>query len=386
MAQVADRRWRKNKQTGKRESTGYDGPSPWLARWRDPEGNQRSQGFARKVDAEQHIVAVSHRMFAGEYVDPHAGKITVKQWCEKWRSVQVHRPSTIAQVESYFRIHVYPTLGERQLRSVLPSDVQAWVTGRSTVLAPGSVELVYRHFSAAMKAAEQDRLIARTPCQGIKLPKKTKTEIVPPTVEQVEAIAGAIQDRYRAAVVVAAGAGLRLGEVFGLQVDRLDFMRRTIRVDQQLLTPGSGPAVLGLPKTDSSIRTVPIADVVVQELSEHVRKFPPVDGFIFTTELDRPVRRSTFQDAWARGTKAAETSTVRFHDLRHHYASALISAGCSVKVVQKALGHSSATETLETYSHLWPDDEDRTRDAIQAVWTGSSCARNVRDGDLALEG
>lgn len=386
MAQVVDRRWRKNKQTGKRESTGYSGPSPWLARWRDPEGNQRSQGFARKVDAEQHLISVSHRMLSGEYVDPNAGKVTVEQWCEQWRSVQVHRPSTVAQVESYFRLHVYPVLGDRQLRSVLPSDVQAWVTGRSSVLAPGSVELVYRHFSAAMKAAEQDRLIARTPCQGIRLPKKTKKEIVPPTVEEVEAIAGAIQGRYRAAVVVAAGAGLRLGEVFGLQVDRVDFMRRTIRVDQQLLTLGNGPAVLGPTKTDSSVRTVPIADVVVQELAEHVRRFPPVDGFVFTTELDRPVRRSTFQDAWRRGIKAAGTPSVRFHDLRHHYASALIAAGCSVKVVQKALGHASATETLETYAHLWPEDEDRTRDAIQAVWTGTGCARNVRDEGFTSEG
>ena len=275
MAQVIDRRWRKNKATGEKERSSYSGPTPWQARWRDPDGNQRAQSFARKVDAEQHLVSVSHRMLAGEYVDPNAGKITVKQWCEQWRSVQVHRPSTVVQVETYFRRHVYPTLGHRQLRTVLPSDVQAWATGRSAVLAPGSVELVYRHFAAAMKAAEQDRLISRTPCQGIRLPKKAKKEIVPPTVEDVEAIAGAIQDRYRAAVVVAAGAGLRLGEVFGLQVDRVDFMRRTIRVDQQLLTPGSGPAELGPTKTDSSIRTVPIADVVVQELAEHVRKFPP---------------------------------------------------------------------------------------------------------------
>jgi integrase len=388
MAHVLDRRWRRNSTTGEREATGYDGPSPWLARWRDPDGAQRSKGFARRADAEQHLVAVQHRIMAGEYVDPNAGKVTVREWCERWRSMQVHRPSTAAQVEGYFRLHLYPTLGDRQLRSVLPSDVQAWVAGRSKTLAPGSVELVYRHFAAAMKAAEGDRVIARSPCQSISLPKKVRAEVVPPTVEQVEAIADAVQDRYRAAVVVAAGAGLRLGEVFGLQVDRVDFIRRSIRVDQQLLTPGNGPAVLGPPKTASSVRSVPIADVVVHELAEHLRRFPPVDGFVFTTELDRPVRRSTFQCAWARGVKAASTPGVRFHDLRHHYASALIAAGCSVKAVQAALGHASATETLETYAHLWPADEDRTRDAIQALWAGADvremCA--VADSDGAVEG
>ncbi len=96
---------------------------------------------------------------------------------------------------------------------------------------------------------------------------------------------------------------------------------------------------------------------------------------MFTTELDQPVRRSTFQSAWRRATKAVDLERVRFHDLRHHY----ISAGCSVKAVQKALGHASATETLETYVHLWPDDEDRTCDAIQGVWTGSLCALDARD-------
>lgn len=351
----------------------------WRARWRDPEGMSRAQMFDRKADAEQWLNSVEHRKRQGDYIDPNAGRVTVKEWLEAWRKNQVHRPSTQAQVESYFRLHVYDQLGRRELRSLRPSDVQAWVTGRSTVLKPGSVELVYRHFAAAMRAAEDDRLIARTPCQRIRLPRKAKVEVVPPTVDQVEALAEGIQDRYRAAVVLAAGAGLRLGEVFGVQLDRIDFLRRSLVVDQQLLTPGSGPAELAPPKTSSSVRTVPLADVVVAELSEHVRKFPPVDGFVFTTELDRPVRRSTFHSAWARATKVAGAEGIRFHDLRHFYASALIASGCSVKAVQAALGHASATETLETYSHLWPDDEDRTRAAIQSVLVPRR-AQNVHEG------
>jgi integrase len=58
---------------------------------------------------------------------------------------------------------------------------------------------------------------------------------------------------------------------------------------------------------------------------------------------------------------------VTFHDLRHDYASLLIRHGESVKVVQKRLGHESAVETLDTYSHLWPDSEDRTREAVDEV-------------------
>ena len=60
----------------------------------------------------------------------------------------------------------------------------------------------------------------------------------------------------------------------------------------------------------------------------------------------------------------------RFHDLRHTYASALIASGCSVKVVQAHLGHKSAAMTLDIYSHLWPQDDDRARAAVQSFFSG----------------
>jgi integrase len=68
-----------------------------------------------------------------------------------------------------------------------------------------------------------------------------------------------------------------------------------------------------------------------------------------------------------RVTAAGLVTYVTFHALRHHYASLLIGAGCSVKAVQEALGHATAAETLDTYSHRWPADEDRTRDAVDAA-------------------
>lgn len=350
----------------------------WRARWRDPDGKQTSKVFARKIDAEQFLVSIDHKILAGEYIDPAAGKITVREWCEDWRERQIHhRASTASQIESYFRKHVYDQLGSRQLRSITPDDVQRWITDRSTVLAASTVELLYNHFAGAMKGAVAARKIGRTPCEGINLPEVSHREVVPPTLEQVELLAGAIKDRYRLAVVLGAGAGLRLGEVFGLQVDRLDMMRRSIRVNQQLVTPSTGPAHLGPTKSKRNPRRdVPIADVVVHELNAHMQQFEPVDGFVFTSETGSPVRRSTFQTAWKRAKDRltadedveVDVAGVRFHDLRHHYASALIASGCSVKVVQSHLGHASAAETLDIYSHLWPDDDDRSRDAIQALW------------------
>jgi integrase len=92
---------------------------------------------------------------------------------------------------------------------------------------------------------------------------------------------------------------------------------------------------------------------------------------VFTNEAEEPIRRTRFSDVWRPAVVAAGVTGARFHDLRHFYASLLIRHGESVKVVQDRLGHASPVETLETYSHLWPDSDDRTRAAVDAV-LGSS--------------
>jgi integrase len=140
---------------------------------------------------------------------------------------------------------------------------------------------------------------------------------------------------------------------------------------------------LGPPKTRASRRTVPLPQVAVDALAAHLAAFPAVtqplecrDGgrrwveeveLVFTTE-GRPQRRSHFSRHWTRAVAAAEVpGGTTFHDLRHFHASLLIRHGESVKVVQARLGHATAAETLDTYSHLWPDSEDRTRLAVDSV-------------------
>ncbi len=184
-------------------------------------------------------------------------------------------------------------------------------------------------------------------------------------------------------------ATFRLGEVLGLTVDRVDFMRGSIRVDRQLVTPNQGAPKFGPPKTPSSVRSVPAADVVVRALARHLEQYPALgadagafEGLIFSTECGNPVRRSTWGPAWLRACSAAEVEGVRFHDLRHWFASALIVEGLSVKAVQKALGHKNATETLDIYGHLWPSDEAATRDAIERA-LGSGVAPALHDAGPA---
>ena len=101
--------------------------------------------------------------------------------------------------------------------------------------------------------------------------------------------------------------------------------------------------------------------------------FPDHDDtrrLVFTNRHGTPVRRSTASDIWHRTADRIEHSSSGregWHALRHYYASLLIRHSESVKVVQSRLGHASAAETLDTYSHLWPDSDDRTRDAVDEV-------------------
>ncbi len=366
-----------------------DGQITRLARWRDPAGAQRKRTFRKKGDADRFVSTVEADMLRGTYVDLSAGKITFEEYAETWRLAQVHRPSTVAHVETMLRRHAYPVLGARPLSSIRPSEVQAWVKRLSTedgdrrALAPATVGVVHGLVAAVFKSAVRDRRITGSPCEGIRLPKQEPHRVVPPTTDDVQALADAVPARYRALVILAAGTGLRQGEAFGLSLDRVDFLRRTVTVDRQLiLLPGREP-FHAPPKTRASHRTLPLPQVVAEALAEHLRAFPVDhrDGLLFTTATGQPLRRTSFSSTvWRPAVKRTGLDGVIFHSLRHYYASLLIRHGESVKVVQARLGHATAAETLDTYSHLWPDSEDRTREAIDGVL--GSCAPGVPQGQV----
>jgi integrase len=348
----------------------------WRARYRDAGGREHAKHFARKVDAQRWLDEVTASVVTGQYVDPKAGRVTFKEYAEQWRAAQVHRPSSQAHVETMLRRHAYPTLGGRPLSSILPSEVQAWVkrlgvedkaAGRRA-LAPATIGVVHSIVSSVMKAAVKDRRLVANPCEGTKLPKIEKTKVVPPTTEQVEVLRTSMPEALRALVMFAAGTGLRQGECFGLTVDRLNMLKRELTVDRQLVAVADREPVFGPPKTAASVRTIPLPQVVVDVLAAHLAANPVrPDGLVFTISGE-PISRQKFGHLWRPVAAAAGLSAgTGLHCLRHYYASLLIRHGESVKTVQARLGHASAVETLDTYAHLWPDSDDRTRDAIDSV-------------------
>lgn len=228
------------------------------------------------------------------------------------------------------------------------------------------MRVTYQHLRSVFRAAELDRIISRTPCERIRLPRIERLVIEPLTTEMVLSIEAAMPARWRAMIRLMAGTGLRPGEAAGVTVDRIDFLRRTLVIDRQLLL--TRPPTFGPPKTASSVRTIPLPQVVVDALAAHIAEFPPdLEGLLFTSG-PRPLNRDQVTKAFRRAAPdVGAPQKARLHDLRHYYASLLIRHGESVKVVQTRLGYASARETLDTYSHLWPDSEDMTRAAVDSV-------------------
>jgi integrase len=119
------------------------------------------------------------------------------------------------------------------------------------------------------------------------LPRAEAERVVPLTVDQVRALADAMPQRYRAMVTVQAGLGLRLGELLALRTEDVNFLGRTVRIEQQI---ASGSRVRSEPKTPRSRRTLPLPTVVAEVLAAHMQAFPAgVDGTLFTNREGRPL-------------------------------------------------------------------------------------------------
>lgn len=362
----------------------------WKGCYRAPDGRERSKTFDRKTDADAFWQTAEADKLRGQWIDPRLGRQTFGAYAAAWQEAQVHDEATADLVERALRLHMLPTFRARQMAAIRPSEVQAWVKGRSAVLAPSTLRVTYSWFAAIFNAAVIDGFLLRSPCRGIKLPAEEKVEVVPLTTEQVVSLVAVMPQRYQALTVVGASTGLRQGEVFGLTVPHVDFLRRQVRVVQQTKRLTPRPPFLAPPKTPTSVRTVPLPDVALDACADHLRRWPASTGMravsgtdellVFTTGAGGPLTRATFHQTWQKAVRAAGLPAgIGFHDLRHYYASLLIASGASVKTVQARLGHKSALETLDTYGHLWPDSEDQTRRAVDAAL--GSLAASPRPGE-----
>lgn len=304
----------------------------YRARYRGPDGKEHARHFARKVDAQRWLDAQTAAIVTGSHVDPR-DRTTVVEYTRRWVASRPHRPNTARKVESIIRTHIEgTTLGARRLSSVLPSELQGWVSDRAKVLAPSTLRVVVGLVRSMYAAAVIDRLVASSPAVRLTLPSAHRERVVPLTVDQVRTLADAMAPRYREMVLAQAGLGLRVGELLALRVADVDFLRKTVRVEHQVARKAQQ---LVPPKTPRSKRTVPLPDVVLDALAAHLAARPanePVgcdcpktvmcsqshSGLLFHTATGKPLSHEQYGKVFVKAVERAELPAgTTSHDLRH---------------------------------------------------------------------
>lgn len=354
------------------------GKEVFIARWRDPAGKERSKSFSRARAAKAHLQEMERAVRRGEYIADEG--TTVKELVQE-RVDQAINQST--RNGRKMLLGNLGDLGDMPVLSVKPSHVREWMrlleTGRPWAgdkpLAPSTINMLAAILHGVFSQAVLDDVVGRHPMRGVKIPRTEvgaeRTDI--PTADDVRALiesargtaVGKGRNPTLAAMIqVAAETGLRAGELCGLRVRNVNFLRGEIHVVEQISQRSGDFAPL---KTESSRRVVPIGPGTVQVIEEQLRRVPRApEETVFCTREGRPLSSSSLSARFRTVARRAGVDTT-FHALRHFYASSLIASGASVVMVQRALGHASASMTLNVYSHLFPGAGEGLRGMVPQV-------------------
>jgi integrase len=349
----------------------------WQARYRDGGGKQHAKRHARKVDAQRWLDEKTAALVAGTHVDQRTARMTVDQWCDTWLAGYNAAPSTVRQAKVHLRL-IREAFGSMQLVAVRPSAVKAWTKRLAAEgYEPSYVYATYRRLAQVMGDAVHDGVIPRSPCSRKTAPKTGDQRPYVATTEQVRALYEAFPEGLRPAVLLGAFAGLRVSEAAALRVADVDFMRGVI-------TPATQYPARPL-KSETSMTPVPIPNELALMLSAEVARTDA--DVLVTSEIQRATTPWAIERAMrdVRGGVEGLPEGFRFHDLRHYFASLLISAGLDVKVVQARLRHASAMTTLDSYGHLWPDKDESSKAAVAgalASFEDSPAVHNLRTEEV----
>lgn len=370
----------------------------YRVRYRKPDGKQTDKrGFRTKKEAEKFANTVEFKKLTGEFIEASAGRVTFSEFAEAWFAGKVNlAPSTRARYRGVLDTHLIPAFGTDYLGDLGHERIQVWITESTAAMSPASVRKNVTVLNQICAEAVRRRRIAVNPAAEVELPTAVHTEKRYLSAAQVSALASAAgtvttdkktvgEKRYaaiadaassrRVLVYLLAYAGLRFGEAAALSVADVNVLRSRLRVHRSV-TQVNGHMVFGAPKNGKA-RDVAVPRFLLEMLTELIADRAP-DALVFGDHNGGPMRlRNVRRDWWNRavsdsGIPAGFTP----HELRHTAASLAIRAGASIKSVQRMLGHSSASLTLDRYGHLFEDELDGVADRLDAHYT-AECGQNV---------
>jgi integrase len=376
---------------------GKPGGKRWQVRWYDEDGKQQKKNFAKKdgknpaVHADALDALITSQLNKGDYIDPDAGIKPFETYAEEVLADRVLDGNTRTEMRGRLARHVYPAIGDKELRVLARRPtVLANLVARleAAGLSPRSVALIMGNVGTIFACALDDELITRNPVKSkavVRLPRQQRRKVVPWTDGQIAGMRRELPARFAAMVDAGAGLGLRQGEIFGLSPDDVEWLGKdpVVHVRRQVKVIRPSGLVFALPK-GGKVREVPLPRSVAVALAEHMRAFPPRevalpwktrDGdevtvpLFFTIAAGRAVGRAYFNnDIWKpaleRAGMPASARQNTMHDLRHYFASSLLTEGEAIQAVSEWLGHYDPTITLKIYAHLMPKSKNRMRGVI----------------------
>jgi integrase len=362
----------------------------WRVRYTDAAGEKHEMLFELKRDAEVFDARCRAGVDQAVQVDQGERRVSFADYAERWRLSREAgwTTETRRRIPQNIRKHLVPAFGSQSMRSITLTDVMTWLTKLLDDGTPkSSVSLYFGLFKTIMNAAVIDKAVPDNPCNGVKLSQVLRgLSRVPkwvPTEDQVLTLIDVVPRRYRAALWLGAGEGMRLSEVLGMENGTrcADFLRRELHVVQQLRHSPEhfGGFYLAPPKSGSS-GTVDLDPIVAEQLAEHIRTIPPVEfelpditsgdritrtvPILFTSQRGKLLTDRYWAELWHEWRDAAGwPKEGTFHSLRHFFATTLMSNGAEPQDVQKALRHANLRITLETYVH-WLPKKDRPRGVV----------------------
>lgn len=353
-----------------------NGKDRWVARYRGPDGAERSKTFDLKREAIAWVDEREREKRRGEWIAPESQEVTLGELVRA-HVERATNPRTKASRQ--FAAHNLGPLDGAPLGKIQRSDVRAWVESLTkrrpwvkggTPLSAASAGSALQTVSTVLNLAVSDGLLVKSPAHRVAAPKATADVIEPSSLitwEQIQKIQGEAQETLGAAIMLGAATGLRGGELSGLRIRSVDFLRREVHVTHQSQGRAAPWAWEPL-KSSAAARVVPLPDDAGATLSRllHGRRRDPAEP-LFLTRRGGQYTSNTLGESFTAARDRAKIDGFTLHDLRHFYASALISGGVSVRGVADLLGHEDPALTLRVYAKLFPGDRERAREVISSV-------------------
>jgi integrase len=335
------------------------------------------QTVAEGEDPEQELTRLLREHDQG-HLASEARSTTVREYLEgDWLPhMQTRvRESTLTRYTGLINEDIIPAIGDMRLGNVRPNDVQRVVDAMlDRDLSARTVVQGYRVLSSALSQAVRWQMITTNPATAVRPPRIERAELTVPDADQVRAIVKAAEGQWaHLPILLGASTGMRRGEVFGLRWRDVDLDAGLIRVTGSLQRVGGKLQVME-PKSARGRRTIAIPASVVEVLRQHRKEQTErrlllgeawTDADLVIEQGDgRPRDLDTITHYFVDIAKVAKVSGVRFHDLRHAYATSLLRGGVHPKVVSEALGHASTSFTMDVYSHVVPSMQEAAAEAI----------------------